>query len=140
MLFLICFVRSGRSGCVVMDWVRIRARVCGFVLKRECTVSGGGRQGGARTGLGDVPNPDYEELEDLLRDVQGYQGLNSGVLDRAARLMGTGGAWTGPSTATVFETEVQGRQGSLPGYLDGLVEAVGSRMSQVPATVNVLGL
>lgn len=102
-------------------------------------MSGSRGQSGVRTGLGDVPNPDYEELQDLLEDVRGYQRLNSDVLSLAAYVMGSGGAWTGPSTASAFEADLQGRHSRLPVYFDRIVEAVEFRMSQVPTTVNVLG-
>jgi hypothetical protein len=84
---------------------------------------------------GEVANPDYAELVEVLADVRDYQRLNANVLRMPAQLMGTGGAWTGPSTANVFAAEVQGRHTGLPGRFEALVDAVEHEMARVPSTV-----
>jgi len=83
-------------------------------------VSGDGGRGVAR----EVVNPDHTELVALLADVRAYQGLNADLLGLPARVMGTGGAWTGPHTAEVFAAELQGRHANLPRRFDGLVDKV----------------
>ena len=83
----------------------------------------------------EVTNPDHTELVELLADVRNYHGLNADLLGTPSRLMGTGGAWTGPHTAEVFTEEIQGRHTDLMGRFDALVEKVEYRLSLTPETV-----
>lgn len=84
-----------------------------------------------------VPNPAYEELEELLESVQRAKTWQGAVLSSPARLMGSGDAWRGRGEASVFEAELEGRNADLPGYFDDLAQAVRDRMSEVPRTTTV---
>lgn len=81
----------------------------------------------------EVPNPAYEDLEELLANVQQAKRYYSDDLDRPAGLMGEG-VWTGPTAATTFATELEGRKTDLPGYFEQLADAVRERMTEVPKT------
>lgn len=87
----------------------------------------------------EVVNPDHAELVVLLADVRAYQGLNADLLDAPARLMGTGGAWTGPHAAQVFAADLQGRHANLPRRFNALVDKVEHQLARVPATVTRAG-
>jgi hypothetical protein len=84
---------------------------------------------------GEVVNPDHVELERLLVAVRSLQGSTSGVLRVPDRLMGSGGAWTGPGAASAFTGDVGGRHGRLPWHFQELVDAVVHKLSRVPSTV-----
>ncbi len=83
-----------------------------------------------------VPNPAYEDLEDLLETVQRARAAHADTLRQLVQLLAQG-AWTGPTQATTFAAELQGRHTDLPSYFDELVAAVQARMAQVPATRTV---
>ena len=65
----------------------------------------------------EVPNPDYIELQELLADARRAVTMHAHQLDRAGVLMGSVGVWTGPSAATGFAAEVEGRGGPCLGVL-----------------------
>ena len=84
----------------------------------------------------EVPNPAYEDLEDVLTAVERAKAAYADDLQRPAQLMAER-VWTGPTAASTFSTELSGREGDLPGYFDELATAVRDRMSQVPKTRTV---
>lgn len=83
----------------------------------------------------EVANPDYTELAALLAEARRAAARHGCVLDRAASLMGSAQVWTGPTTATGFATEVEGRRVVLPGRFEEFIEEIEHRMTQTPRTV-----
>lgn len=83
----------------------------------------------------EIPNPDYIELQELLADARRAASVHGHRLDRAAELMGSVRVWTGPSTATCFAAEVEGRKGTLPWRFEEFIEEIEHRMRQTPRTV-----
>lgn len=85
----------------------------------------------------EVPNPEHEELSELLRRAQECADRVARVLDRPAWLMSSEGVWSGPTAAAAFAQELDGRRRELPGRLEGFVDAVAERRDRVPATLDV---
>lgn len=80
-----------------------------------------------------MPNPAYEDLEDVLAAVRAARAQLAQELKGVCTLMAQG-VWTGPSAASRFVEDLQGRDRDLPRYFDQLVAAVEERMAQVPRT------
>jgi hypothetical protein len=86
-----------------------------------------------------VANPDYVELKELLADARNYQGLNADLLAVRARLMGNGGAWTGPGVATAFTEDVNLRNTDLGRYFDSLTDSIQQEVASAARTVGRVG-
>lgn len=85
----------------------------------------------------EASNPEREELSELLRRAQDCADRVARALDGPVWLMSSEGVWAGPTTATTFAQELDGRRRELPGRLEGFVAAVAERRDRVPATVDV---
>lgn len=84
-----------------------------------------------------VPNPDHVELVELLAAARRAAGLHGDQLDRAALLMGQDRVWTGPTTASGFAAELEGRKGAVRARFADFVEAVEHQLRSTPSTVTV---
>lgn len=83
----------------------------------------------------EVPNPDYAALEALKTAVQGAEHSIGTALKSAAAQMTGGSAWTGPTAATDFTQEIEGRSNKLPGLVQQILSAVEDEMASTPKTV-----
>ena len=82
-----------------------------------------------------VSNPQFEDLSALLQRARTLSTLFSGVLDRPAALMCQDRVWTGPMTADVFASDLDGRRSELPGRFEDFIAAVQERRSRVSETI-----
>ena len=85
----------------------------------------------------EVPNPDYVELQVLLAEARRAASVHGDRLDRAADLMGSARVWTGPSAATGFAAQVQGRKATLRRRFEEFIDEIEYRMTRTPRTVVV---
>lgn len=79
-----------------------------------------------------VSNPAYERLEDLRERVNTNRDTIEEMLKDAKTKMEGGETWTGRSAAEPFTEELVGRHNQLSGKVDGIIEAIDQRMSEVP--------
>jgi hypothetical protein len=78
-----------------------------------------------------VPNPAYQDLEELRgRIVQAAPALRT-ALDRPAQDLGGGKVWTG-TVADGFAQEVIGRKQRLGALVEGLLSAVDAKLAATP--------
>lgn len=82
-----------------------------------------------------VANPAYVELEQLKTAVEGAQDSLKTALRSASALMQGGDAWTGPTTATTFAQEIQGRDQQLPGLVGQVLQAVEDALADCEPTL-----
>ena len=83
----------------------------------------------------EVPNPDYEDLQQLKNDISGARSTMESSLKRPADAMHDGSAWTGPTAAKAFTQEISGRADDIPGLVTQLVEAVETELANTPKTI-----
>jgi len=84
-----------------------------------------------------VPNPEYEDLTDLLERARSMAVVVAGVLERPAALMSQDRVWTGPTAAAAFALELDGRRADLPLRLEAFIDAVTARRAAVPPSFDV---
>ncbi|WP_166350932.1 hypothetical protein [Phytoactinopolyspora limicola] len=83
-----------------------------------------------------VPNPEHTALSEILSMAQGLEEDIAEALDDAFRIMDSGEAWTGPTTATTFLEDLGYRKDDLPRLAERLVEDIRTRLQNVPAEVH----
>ena len=83
----------------------------------------------------EVANPDYTALTSLRSAVLAAQDSLAKALDAATQQMQAGTAWTGPTAATAFTSEISGRSSRLPGLVHQIVAAVDAEIAATPRTV-----
>jgi len=84
-----------------------------------------------------VPNPEYEDLTDLLERARSMAVVVAGVLERPAALMSQDRVWTGPTAAAAFALELDGRRADLPLRFEAFIDAVTARRAAVPPSFDV---
>lgn len=83
----------------------------------------------------EAANPDWVALDNLLHAVQAAQHSLATALTPATQTMSGGSAWTGPTAAKAFTTEIEGRDGRLPGLVQQIVQAVEDELAVTHKTV-----
>jgi len=83
----------------------------------------------------EVANPHYTALTSLRSAVLDAQDSLAKALDSPAEQMNNGTAWTGPTAATTFTSEVSGRKERLPGLVEQVLTAVDDEIAATPRTV-----
>ncbi|WP_298322174.1 hypothetical protein [Haloactinopolyspora sp.] len=76
-------------------------------------------------------NPEYERLKDLKDRVTNNRDSIEEALKDAKNRMDEGDTWTGSAAATPWAEEVAGRHRRIPGLVDGMIDAIEARMSEV---------
>jgi hypothetical protein len=78
-----------------------------------------------------VPNPEYQDLENLRNRIQRAAPLMRGALDTPAENMGGGRVWVG-TTADAFSREVTGRKRRLDTLVQGILDAMDAELRATP--------
>ncbi|TCO33622.1 hypothetical protein EV652_103624 [Kribbella steppae] len=82
-----------------------------------------------------VGNPQKSELASLRSTLANNREAIAGALDKAAAKMADGRTWTGPTKATNWKSEVDGRKKKLGPWVDTILEQIDEKLKNMPEQV-----